>query len=73
MRFGCRAVSNVDDTTSGNNYFNSIGYAQEYLLSLQIIKTYLFVRDIRVNFVLYPSRKPFEIDLNLPIECDTPI
>ena len=71
MRFRRRAVSNVDDTTSGNNYFNIISYAQEYLLSLRIIKRNLSVRDICVNFVIYPSRKPFEIDPNFLSDCAT--
>ena len=35
MRLGRRPVSNVDDTTSDNNYFNIIGYAQEHLLRLR--------------------------------------
>ena len=44
--FPCRAVSNSGNTTASIDIPSTVGNVQQYLVSLDINKMYLFVGDI---------------------------
>ena len=71
LRFRLQAVSNSCDTTASVKHHNSFGSAQEYLVSIYISKMDLLVGNIRVNYIIYSMRRPFQIDPTLLIQHGT--